>query len=152
MLATIVTLALAAPTAVPDDKEKPLSEAGQKELKKLQGKWKAVKLVANGNEENNAEVAIQFKDRKVIVNQDGKELEFFDVAAIEPETTPKLLDFKAREDMAPFVKGNVYEAIYKLDGDELTIAIYIGEGKKRPEKFESPADSGIGVVTLKREK
>ena len=39
MFAAIVTLTLAAPAA-PDDKEKPLPEAAQKELKKFEGKWK----------------------------------------------------------------------------------------------------------------
>jgi uncharacterized protein (TIGR03067 family) len=154
MFAALVTLTLAAPAALPDDKdkEKPLPEAAQKELKKIEAKWKAVKAVANGNEEADKEIYIEFKGRKLIVTDDGKEMEFFEVSALDPSTTPKLLDLKSLVDMGPIAKGMVFEAIYKLDGDDLTIAIYIGEGKKRPEKFESEKDSMVVVVTLKREK
>ena len=153
MFAAIVTLTLAAPAALPDDKEKPLPEAAQKELKKLEAKWKAVKAVANGNEEaNSKEIYIEFKGRKILVTDDGKEMEFFEVAAMDPSTTPKLLDLKALVDMGPITKGTVFEAIYKLDGDDLVIAIHIGADKKRPDKFESEKDSMVVVVTLKREK
>jgi uncharacterized protein (TIGR03067 family) len=152
MFAAIVTLSLAAP-AVPDDKEKPLPEAAQKELKKLEAKWKAVKAVTNGQEETEGkEISVQFKGRKVIVTDDGKEMEFFEVAALDPSATPKLLDLKSLVDMGQITKGAVFEAIYKIDGDELTIAIYVGADKKRPEKFESEKDSMVVVVTLKREK
>ena len=30
--------------------------------------------------------------------------------------------------MGPLKKGTVYEAIYKLDGDEFSLAMYFGEG------------------------
>jgi hypothetical protein len=50
------------------------------------------------------------------------------------------------------MKGTIYETIYKINSDDLTLAIYFGEGKKRPEKFESVEDSNVVVVTLKREK
>jgi uncharacterized protein (TIGR03067 family) len=138
---------------VPDDKEKALPEAAQKELKKIEGKWKAVKVVLGGNEDGDGKDRfIEFKGRKLIVTDDGKEMEFFEVAAMDPSTTPKILDLKALLDEGPLTKGSVVEAIYKLDGDDLTIALYIGEGKKRPEKFESEKESMVIVVTLKREK
>ena len=54
--------------------------------------------------------------------------------------------------MGGTVKDQVYESIYKVDGDTLMLAVHIGEGKKRPEKFESPKDSGVVFITLKREK
>ena len=109
--------------------------------------------MVNGNEEGgDKEVFVQFKGRKLIVTDDGKEMEFFEVATLDPSTTPKLLDLKALVDMGPITKGTVYEAIYKVDGDDLSLAIYFGEGKKRPEKFESAAFSEIAVVKLKREK
>ena len=151
MFAAILALSFAA--APLEEKEKPLPEAAQKDLKKLEGKWKAVKAVVNGNEENEGkEIFIEFKGRKVIVTDNGKEMEFFEVATLDPSTTPKLLDLKALVDMGPLTKGSVYESIYKVDGDDLSIAIYFGEGKKRPEKFESEKDSMTVVVTFKREK
>jgi uncharacterized protein (TIGR03067 family) len=151
MFAAILALSFAA--APLEEKEKPLPEAAQKDLKKLEGKWKATKAVANGNEEGgDKEIFVEFKGRKVIVTEGGKEMEFFEVATLDPSTTPKLIDLKALVDMGPISKGTVYESIYKVDGDDLSIAIYFGEGKKRPEKFESEKDSLVALVTFKREK
>jgi uncharacterized protein (TIGR03067 family) len=149
MIAAFPALSLAASAA----DEPKLSETAQKELKKFEGKWKAAKVVLNGTTENDGkEVFVEFKGRKIIVTADGKEMEFFEVAALDPSVTPKILDLKAQVDMGPLTKGTVYEAIYKLNGDDLSLAIYFGEGKKRPEKFESEKDSNVVVVTFQREK
>ncbi|MCI0700415.1 MAG: TIGR03067 domain-containing protein [Planctomycetia bacterium] len=154
MLAAFVSLTLiVSPANRPEEKEKELPEAAQKELKKLEGKWKATKLVVEGREEepkgpDGQEVAIEFKARKFLLG--GEEL--FTVAALDPSTTPKILDFKALKDMGEIGKGKTYEGIYKLDGDTLVIALYIGEGQKRPEKFESAEGSKVVVVTFQREK
>jgi uncharacterized protein (TIGR03067 family) len=151
MFAAILALSFAA--APLEEKEKPLPEAAQKDLKKLEGKWKAVKAVADGNEEaGDKEVFLEFKGRKVVATLDAKELEFFEVASLDPSTTPKLIDLKSLVDMGPISKGSVYEAIYQVDGDDLSIAIYFGAGNKRPAKFESEKDSMVVVVTFKREK
>ena len=151
MFAAILALSFAA--APPEEKEKPLPEAARKDLKKLEGKWKAVKASVNGNEEGgDKEIFVEFKGRKITVTDDGKELEFFEVATLDPSTTPKLIDLKALQDMGPITKGTVYEAIYKVDGDDMSLAIYFGEGRKRPEKFESEKDSLVAAVTFKREK
>jgi uncharacterized protein (TIGR03067 family) len=148
MLAALVTLIIATPVA--DDLPK-LSEAGQKELKKFEGKWKPEKLVVDGKEEmppDGDDKLLEFKGRKMLVG----EKEFFDVAALDPSTDPKILDLKALQDMGPITKDTIYEAIYKIDGDTLMIALHVGEAKKRPEKFESVKDSGVVFITLKREK
>ena len=151
MFAAILALSFVA--APLEEKEKELPEAAKKDLKKLEGKWKAVKAAVNGTEEGgDKEIFVEFKGRKIIVTDDGKEMEFFEVATLDPSTTPKLLDLKALQDMGPITKGTVYEAIYKVDGDDMSLAIYFGEGKKRPEKFESEKDSLVAVVTFKREK
>jgi uncharacterized protein (TIGR03067 family) len=148
MFAALVTLSLSAPVA----EEPKLTEAAKKDLKALEGKWKAVKAVTNGEEEtpmtDGAEVILEFKGRKILLN----DKEVLVIATLDPSTDPKILDIKALADMGPLRKDTVLEAIYKLDGDALTLAVYVGEGKKRPEKFESPKDSGVVVVTLKREK
>jgi hypothetical protein len=73
MFAALVAFTLAAPVDVPDDKEKALPEAAQKELKKIEGKWKAVKVVLGGNEDGDGKDRfIEFKGRKLIVTDDGK--------------------------------------------------------------------------------
>ena len=153
MFAILFALSVNTPAAVPDDKDKPLPEAAQKELKKLEAKWKAVKIVVGGNEQEAGRVtSLEFKGRQLFVHENDKATAFFEVAAIDPSTTPKLLDLKALVDEGPITKGTVFETIYKLDGDDLCIAIYFGAGKKRPEKFESEKESMVVVVTLKREK
>ena len=152
MFAAFVALTLTAPAA-DSPKEKELPEAAKKDLKKLEGKWKAVKLVVNDEERENPmldgeEVLLEFKGRKIAIT--GKD--HFDITELDPTTTPKLIDLKGLEDKGGIRKDTVYEGIYKIDGETLTIALYIGAGNKRPEKFESPKESNIIVVTLKREK
>jgi uncharacterized protein (TIGR03067 family) len=55
-------------------------------------------------------------------------------------------------EMGQLRKDAVLEAIYKLDGDTLMMAVHVGEAKKRPDKFESPKDSNVVFITLKLEK
>jgi uncharacterized protein (TIGR03067 family) len=157
MFAAIIALSLSASAAEPPkENEKDLPEAAQKELKKLEGKWK---LTAGNRDEqerppsqDGSDVFFEFKGRKVILTERDKEAVIFETAAIDEKTTPKVIDFKMLVERGPLTKGTVYEAIYKLDGDTLKLAIYFGEGKKRPEKFESPKDSAIVVLTMKRVK
>src|SRR5207253_971052 len=108
-------------------------------------KWKVTTVSLDGEERkpnaDDKDVFIDFKGRKVILTEDGKETELFEVAALDPSTTPKILDFKGLVDMGPVIKKDtVYEGIYKLDGDDLKLALYIAAGSKRPEKFESVKD------------
>jgi uncharacterized protein (TIGR03067 family) len=151
MFAALIAVTLAVPAAPAEDKEKELPEAAKKELTKFEGKWKAVKFVANEAEEaapDGADTVLEFKGRKILLG----DKELFHIPALDPGTDPKCLDMKALADQAPVAKDTVYEAIYKFDGDELTIAVHVGGGAKRPDKFESPKDSGVVVVTLKRMK
>jgi len=149
MFAAVVALSLVAAAPEEKEKEKPLPEAAQKELKKFEGKWKATSLIANGNEEPPPDDAIlEFKGRKLRF----MDADVFNVSALDPSTDPKILDLKAVADLGEISKDKVYEGIYKLDGDTLTIAIYVGAGAKRPAKLESEKDSGVVLVTLKREK
>jgi uncharacterized protein (TIGR03067 family) len=149
-MSALVAVLLFVPIANAKDKE--LSADAKKELTKLEGKWKATKVVIDGNEAepqmDGSDVFIEFKKEKFLLG--GKEL--FDVAALDPSTKPKLLDFKALVSMGDITKDSIYEGIYKLDGDNLEIALYIGEGGNRPDKFESAKNSKIAYVTFKREK
>ena len=151
MLATLVALALAAPAA-PEEKEKELTEAAQKELKKFEGVWKAVKVVSGEGEEtpmrDGGDAIIEIKGRKLLVG----ETELYTITALDPSTDPKCIDIRAAADMGEVRKGEVYEAIYKFDGDTLVIAGNMGEGKNRPTKFEVAKDSKTFIVTLKKEK
>lgn len=149
MLATLLALALTAPAA-PEEKEKELTAAAKKDLTALEGKWKATEILVEGREETPPEEQsiIEFKGRKFLLG----EKELFAIGNLDPSTDPKCIDFKAAADMGEIRKDTVYEGIYKIDGDKLTIALYIGEGQKRPAKFESDKDSRVVVATFKREK
>ena len=148
MIAALLTLTFVVAAA----DEPKLTEAAQKELKKFEGKWRAVKAITNGNEEtpemDGQEVVVEFQGRKAVVN--GKE--FFEIATLDPSTNPKCIDLKSLVEQGQIAKGAVFESIYKFDGDDLVMAIHMGGDKKRPAKFESEKDSGVVVVTMKREK
>jgi uncharacterized protein (TIGR03067 family) len=153
MLATVLALSLVVSVDPPKEKEKELPEAAQKELKKLEGVWKAVKLVREGTEEDSPkmggdDVVIEFKGRTLLLN--GKD--FLGVTSVDGSTDPKCIDFKALVDQGAVTKGTVFEGIYKLDGDTLLLALHPEGGTNRPAKFESPKDSKVIVVTFQREK
>lgn len=151
MLATVLVLALSAPGA-PEEKEKELTAAAKKDLKALEGVWKAVKAVTDGNEEtpkmDNQDVILEFKGRKLLVN----EKEIMEIATMDPTTDPKIIDLKALADMGGIRKDTVYEGIYKLDKDTFQLALHVEGGSNRPAKFESAAGSKIVVVTFERQK
>lgn len=140
MTALLVSAVLFAPADAPK-----LTEAGQKELKKLEGKWQIQKEVSSDDERDrtgDSNAVVEFKGHKVIA--EGKE--FGAVSALDPSTDPKCIDLKIEEGPA---KGMVVEAIYKIDGDTMTISVYVGE-KKRPTNFDKPKETGAMLVTLKR--
>lgn len=154
MLTAVLALALVTPAGPPQDKELP--EAAKKELKKLEGKWKVTREVTSRGENENAalgrgdEVTVEFKGNKVVIA--GKEKYEFEVSTLDATTDPKLIDLKSAVDKDPIPKGAVIEAIYKIDGDTLTLVGYAGEGKKRPANFDPPKDDGVGMWVMTRAK
>jgi uncharacterized protein (TIGR03067 family) len=49
-------------------------------------------------------------------------------------------------------KGKTFQAIYKLEGDTLTVCRSIEPGKQRPAEFASKPDSGLLLVVWSRAK
>jgi uncharacterized protein (TIGR03067 family) len=141
MLAPLAAVLLLVPAADPPK----LSEAAQKELKKLEGKWQ-IQMEARSDGERDrsgdSDAVVEFKGHKIVA--EGKD--FGEVAALDPSTDPKCLDLKV--DSGP-AKGRTVEAIYKIDGDTLTLCVGIME-KMRPSGFDKPKDAGFVLVTLKR--
>ncbi|HJZ56221.1 MAG TPA: TIGR03067 domain-containing protein [Gemmataceae bacterium] len=147
MTAMIVALSL---TAAPADPPKELSEAAKKELKKFEGKWKAEKVTSSEGEITppDGEGMLEIKDRKILL--DGKS--FGEITELDPSVDPKCLDFKVLVGKGALSEGTVIETIYKIDGDTLTWAVYLGADKKRPANFDAPKEAGTFVVVLKRVK
>lgn len=151
MFALLVSLAVFVPTANAQQ-ETDLTDAAKKELKKLEGKWQLVKLTSTEGEREatavEAELLLEFKGKLMRIG--GKEIA--EVRALDPGVDPKCLDFKAVAGMGEIKEGTVYESVYKIDGDTLTWAVYVGAGNKRPANFDAPKDAGTFVVVLKRVK
>ena len=147
MVATLLALALAVPAA-PKEKEKELTEAAKKDLKKLEGTWKAVKGTKDGEDMGDEDVSIEFKGRTLLLK--GQEL--LEVTGMDTTTDPKCIDFKAIAESGPISKGTVFEGIYKIDGDTFTLALFEDGGTNRPTKFESAKGSKVILVTFERQK
>jgi uncharacterized protein (TIGR03067 family) len=125
-----------------------LNEEAKKELKLLQGDW-AIHRIELRNETQNP----QEKDRQILTIKESKFIldgqEKSEIVQLDPSTKPKSIDIK---NLDPTVEDAVYEGIYKLEGDTLTISIHLGKEKKRPTTFDTPTEEGTILVTLKRVK
>jgi uncharacterized protein (TIGR03067 family) len=142
MFALAVTvLAFVAPVVADDKADK------EKEYKALKGDWKTEKATMAGTD-----ATTTLKDLELSILDDGRyasklgdqkdEGKF----TFDPKTEPKSMVINPD-------KGQVKElkAIYKLDGDTLTVC-YDRTGKETPKKFESTAENKLLLVEYKRKK
>jgi uncharacterized protein (TIGR03067 family) len=127
-------LALSVAIAGPASKEK--TEQG-----KIEGNWIVEKYVQGGKEnEKRKGMHFKFADGKVMVQEE----EASDIRyAADPKKTPATLDLISAAGTIP--------GIYKIEGETLTICFSKSDKEGRPTKFESPDESPIVVMTLKRE-
>lgn len=142
MLALISILALAAD---------PISDAGMKELKALEGEWYLERLDAEGrmnlinpnDPANRPVITIKGADWK-ISNNDQK----IGVTLIDPTVTPKLIDLKIPDGDA---KPNLREGIYRVEEDRLFICLYVGGAKERPANFDrAGSDQTVQAVLVRK--
>jgi uncharacterized protein (TIGR03067 family) len=150
MTALALAVVLAAPAADPVPKFTP---EAQKELKKLEGKWRVAKVVGADGE-------IDTKDRELFFTFEGNKLEMsagdkdtkenYDITALDPATDPRCIDLSEKRAGRP---DRTVEGVFKIDGDTLRFAFAIPRGEKqRPVGFDKPTDPRIIVFTLKRVK
>jgi uncharacterized protein (TIGR03067 family) len=126
---------------------KPDDEAA-KELKALVGKWKLEKAELGGKD-----ALALLKDLKFEILEGGKyviQLGEKDEGTftVDPAKKPAEMDIKGTDGPN---KGKTIKAIYKIDGDTVTICYELGGGD-RPTKFESKADTKQFLAVYKREK
>lgn len=120
------------------------------DLTAMVGNWTVEKAELGG-----ADVTAAFKALKFEVREGGKytvELGTKDEGGftVNADKTPKEMDIKSTEGAN---KGKTILAIYKLDGDALTVCYNLdGDKAARPEKFESKAKTKTFLVTYKRAK
>lgn len=126
-------------------------EKADADLKSMVGKWKVEKAELGGTDITEHLQVLKFEIRAggkyTAEVGDEKDDGTF---TVDPAPSPKHMDVKPTG--GPH-KGHTVKAIYKLDGDALVICYdFDAEGGKRPEKFESRADTKVLLVTYKRVK
>lgn len=120
------------------------------DLTLLAGKWSIERAESDGENWSNpyrlAKFEITAGDKytfamRAVAEETG-------TISVNPAKSPKEMDWRA--DNGP-ARNRVQSAIYKLDGDNLTICLSMLENR-RPTEFETSADSWRVLLTCKRKK
>jgi uncharacterized protein (TIGR03067 family) len=127
-------------------------KAGVKDKEALEGLWQAVDLEANGQKAPAEAVKafqIRIKGDQLVFNPASENRKH--TFAIDAAAKPKAMDLTPGDGPA---KGQRLPcAIYKLDGDKLTICLdKEGKAGKRPTEFKTAAGDGFALLTLERVK
>ena len=123
----------------------PDSQDGKQEAEKLRGTWTFTKMVRNGQNllTQFGEVEVVFDAKKF--TSPGIEAEY----TLDPSKNPKAIDISYKQGPAA---GQTIKAIYKLEGDTLTICRALTQKDERPKEFAAPAGSGKFLFEFKRNK
>lgn len=120
-------------------------EASKADLKRLQGKWKLVGLVADGKpQEVSPKTIYNFEGNKNVYDGGGS----FDLITLNAKADPKELTFDRVLKNGDTRKG--VKAIYAIDGDTLKICVAADPKVERPKAFESKEKSGTRLIILER--
>jgi len=118
-----------------------------KDLELLQGTWTVTEVTMDGQPMPDGMVGgFQVAIAGDRFTSSGVGEEFNGTLVIDEKARPRRLDMRFTTGPQ---KGTVNLCIYELKGDRLRMCIAT-RGTVRPERFESPADSGIAVETLVR--
>ena len=124
-------------------------KANAADLKAMVGKWKIEKTILSGKD-----ITDVIKDAKFEIMEGGKyTLEFGpekDAGTFTVDATKKLREMDVKPTGGP-LKGKLVKAIYKLDGDTLTMC-YDHDAGDRPKAFESKEGTNLLFLVYKREK
>jgi uncharacterized protein (TIGR03067 family) len=140
----LATIGLAAAAAADD-------AADKKDKEKLQGTWTAVSGEKEGKEDPEAkEHTLVFEGDKFSVKK-GDQVVVRGTFKIDASKSPKTMDIEISEGPEK-VKGKTAQAIYALDGDELTWCVAEPGSGERPQKLATQEGVKHMLVKLKREK
>jgi uncharacterized protein (TIGR03067 family) len=128
--------------ALADDKKEP-------DLKPFVGGWTIEKAELGGMDITEHLKAMKFDIREggkytAVLGEEKDEGSF----TIDPSKSPKEMDITSTGGPN---KDKLIKAIYKLDGDTMTVCYELGGGD-RPKQFESKKDTKGLLVTYKRKK
>src|SRR5262249_26207484 len=124
-------------------------DASKKDLTAMQGDWAAEKMVRDGMALPDDDVQALFRTVKgnaYTVFRFRKKLGS-GTFKLDASKSPRQIDITP--DGVP--KGTVFQGIYKLEKDTLTIC-FAGPKGKRPTAFASKEDSGVTLTVWKKEK
>lgn len=141
---TFMLLALAVVAAAP------MAKDGKKDPPSLVGEWEAVKGVRDGTERDIPAGRLSFTftaDGKAIERRAGSPAGQ-GTYTTDPSKDPPEIDLVSTSE-----KGKPpIRAIYKVDGDTLTLCLVEKDGGARPKAFAAPEGSSAALVTFKRVK
>lgn len=143
-----LSLAAVAPLAVADDGQ---DEAVLKDRQQIEGKWKIVSLVVNGNhvppEETQKYLVRNKVDGTWSLREEGDVISQ-GTSTLDPTTDPKSLDFTVTKGEG---EGNQHLGVYELDGNTRKMCFAPPE-RKRPTELNSQPGSKHICVTFERRK
>jgi uncharacterized protein (TIGR03067 family) len=128
--------------AVPDRQDptaKPLQE-------QVLGEWESVKIISRGVELKDITLKIVVTRQEILAYQNGKhKVEEDAVYTIDAKRRPATLDIN------PIRKDQKNErAIFKIEGDQMTVCVILEEDGPRPTEFRAPPNSELTLVHFKR--
>lgn len=129
----------------PQDKERLLKE----EFAKIEGEWKQVSGIANGEELPSDlfdGLRVTIKGNKKTVEHGGRVIVRDVTIVLDPGASPKIWDEEPKSDAKPKL---VIRGIYKLEGDKLTRCI-AAANDDRPTSFESRPGSGHTLQVFRK--
>ena len=135
----VISLILTTTTQAGDD---------QADSKALQGTWLPTSAELAGKpfpEQFRKSLKLTIKDDRYIVMAEQKDE---GTLKLDAGKTPKTMEIKGTEGPN---KGKTIPAIYKIDGDSLTICYNLA-GKDYPTEFKSKSGTKLFLVEYKREK
>lgn len=122
----------------------------KKDFKQIEGTWKVVSLVIDGNNANEEDAqkikVINGPDGTWTLRSEDKEV-MKGKSTIYPTQKPKIIDFAPTEGDR---KGEVHLGIYEL-GEKTRKLCFAPPGKPRPTAFSSTPGSEHILITFERE-
>jgi uncharacterized protein (TIGR03067 family) len=131
--------------------QRPEDEKTAATLKQLRGTWEATKVEGEGmalsaEEIKAARITISFDGDRYVYNVARTNVTERGVIKIDPAKDPATMDVTPTQGKD---KDKTQSAIFKLDGDTLTIC-YAQPGQARPTEFAAKKGTGHQLAVLKR--